>query len=228
MRWLVSGWLVLAVAGASAQAVDPIFGSFEKPYKQALFATSLGQAEQAASAVAHAESLWWRAVGVAPTRFAPAAVEELAIEVAGRLAVARWHLAAGRSLPAHETLEGVRLALGRFREGQQIFVLNDKLTDFHEPMEHTVLASQAGQDAAELLATLRATLPELRSRWAACLALVEDDPDQVRLAPAMGRVTIAIERLAAAVGAADAPAAAEAGKALKPAFRDVFLGVEVE
>jgi len=224
MRWLVSGVLLLWVAGVSAQAVDPVFGAFEKPYKQALFATSLGQADQAMGAVRQAESLWWSAVDEALGKFSLDATEALAIEVSGRLAVARWHIAAGRTMPAHETLEGVRMALGEFREHQQVFVLNDKLTGFHEPMEHAVLSAMAGGDG--LMDTLRATLPELRSRWASCVALVDGDADQARLAPAMGKVSGAIDKLAAALAANDVQAATAAGKSLKPAFRDVFLGVE--
>ncbi len=230
MRWLLGGVVMLWVAGVSAQAVDPVFGAFERPYKQALLASSLGEREQAVAAVAEAESRWWPAAGQAVAKYSPAAVEALAIEVAGRLAVARWQLAAGHSASAHETLEGVRLALASFREGRQVFVLNDKLTAFHEPMEHAVLTAMAAAATPgdELLATLRAGLPELRSRWAAALALVEGDPDQSRLAPALAKVTASIQKLAAALAANDAAAATAAGKGLKPAFRDIFLGVEAD
>ena len=230
MRWLMGGCLVLWVSALSAQAVDPIFGTFERPYKQALFATSMGDAAKAGAALGRSQALWWPAVSAASAAFQPEAVEELAIEVAGRLAVARWQIETGRTGPAHETLEGVRLAMAEFRETQGVFVLNDKLTGFHDPMEHAVLTAVAaeGLAPAELLEVLKAGLPELRSRWAAAAALLGGDAEATRLTPLMDQMGDAVERFAEALDGGDIPAVLASAKALKPAFRDLFLGVEAE
>lgn len=224
-RWLLA--LLLVPGWARAQAVDPVFGAFERNYKQALWQSSQAHPAEAGAALGATKAAWLPLVpgllgsGEAGIR--------LAVEISGRLAVAEQLQAGGDLAELHELLEPVRVALGHYRTERGEWRLNDKLTGFHGTMEAVLLAPDGKpwpQATPQAMTRWRSLLPQLRSQWAAATALVTDDSEAARLQPLMQPESLAIERLAATLRGDDAGAMLAAAKSLKPAFAKVFLGVE--
>lgn len=227
---LLGCWL--AVSSASAMVQDPYLTAFEKPYKQVLWQTSQGDVEAAKQAVAQAQAalqpLLLGAIENPPAAYdEPEYLVDALTLAAGRLQLVGLLLDQGETMKAHEVAEAIRSEFRELREGHGIYCLNDKLTHYHEVMEEVVLSAKDATDGVsdELVALWQGLLPELRSRWAASMALVQDDAPS-RLRALMQGEADAIEILVQALEGTDRGAMRKAGLALKPAFAKVFLGVD--
>lgn len=109
-------------------------------YRMALFATNSGKAEPSAKAVDAFEAAWAPlAAGAAPPQYAddPAFAATMA-EVAAIAAAADREIAAGELPEAHETLEGIREALGELHARNGIIGFSDRMNAYHARMEHVI------------------------------------------------------------------------------------------
>ncbi len=106
------------------------------------------------------------------------------------------------------------------------------VTAYHAPMEAIVRASQSGGMAGpgpEAVAEIRAALPEAMERWSAVEAAPHDavyglTPALVaRRAGLLAAERAALDELARAVDAGDAPAIGRAGSALEPVVARLVL-----
>lgn len=120
-------------------------------YRMALFATNSGKAAPSAEAVNAFEAAWAPlAQRTAPPQYAddPAFAATMA-EVAALAAAADREIAAGDLPKAHETLEGIRDAIGDLHARNGIIGFSDRMNAYHARMEHVI-----GMDPSDPAAVL--------------------------------------------------------------------------
>ncbi len=134
---------------------------------------------------------------------------------------------------AHEELEAVRMVMLQMRPKNGFpKIITDKLTVFHEPMEHLVL-SVKGKTPAQIdeatLVDMEETLKEAWKAWETALkcpvdfALWKLTPAQVsNYLTHLYAETAALENLEQALASGDKLAIIQAGMGVKPSFVEVY------
>jgi hypothetical protein len=233
--------IVPAVASAKDEDLVQAMAALEKAYVPPLFYTSNNSKPLSVKSMAIYTSEWAAFAG-AYYDYRPdyanwqgyfVVIEEAIAEANAIVSTCAADPSCSNVVPAHESLERVRLTMLELRTHNGFPKFNtDTLTAFHDPMEAIVLAVKGKtpdmiDDA--MMATLRAYLDEALFLW----SKVEKCP----LEPALWRLTdqqvtdyytcLFQERLALtafedALNAANKPAIIQTGVALKPAFVKIY------
>lgn len=187
-------------------------------YRTALFATNSGKAEPSVKSVDAFEAAWKAvASGAVPPQYAddpdfPATLADVALiaEAADR------EIAAGDLAKAHETLEGIREAIGALHARNGVIGFSDRMNAYHARMEHVIGMDDAEASAIAAEAAVLAYLfDELMAH-----PPVEADASFQDLAKAVGASVTALK--AAAAGGDDAAIKAAVG-GLKAPYSKLFL-----
>ena len=191
-------------------------------YRAALFQTNQRDAAATERAITAFRTKWsalvadWRVS--APPQYAddPLLGETLAtvsrlVEEAGAQA------ATGDLAASHETLEGIRDALGALRARNGVIVFSDRMNAYHELMEHVIdHAYDSPAALAEDVAVLAHLAREIGAHRPA-------EAEATAFGAAYGALQASVDGLRAAIRSGDAARIVQARKALKGPYSRLFL-----
>jgi hypothetical protein len=222
------GWLSGAVlAGPVSDFESQLRGTYAQ-YRAALFMTNTGKAGEAGKAMAaFADS--WAAISKdfkanPPPQYADDAQWAATLDdVAARAAKAKEEIAAGELPKAHETLEGVRDAVGGLHERNGIVSFSDRMNAYHVVMEKVLGAASSDMDVDQVGA--------MREQAAVLVYLAQaavahpppeaaGNPDFAKLSDAMLNAT---QDVLGALRSGDKQKIKPALGALKPAYSKLFV-----
>lgn len=191
-------------------------------YRVALFQTNQRDAAAAERAIAGFRVKWvalaadWRSNP--PPQYAedPMLGETLAT-VTRLTEEAGVQAARGDLAGAHETLEGIRDALGALRSRNGILVFSDRMNAYHELMEHVI--SHAYDNPAALAEDV-AVLAHLARQIGANRPT---SADATAFGAAFGALQASVDTLRSAIRSGDAASIEQARKGLKGPYSRLFL-----
>lgn len=228
---------VAAIGGLLAGcAPDPLlvdFAALDRAYIPALATTNLQQADRARAAMDRLQPAYRRFMAdhYADKPEDPLWRQDLE-SVSRNIIDADRKLSEGRLAEAHMALEPIREILRGVRRRAALDYYLDRLADFHEPMEKIVkTAGPVGMTLPDSgVATIRDALPQARRTWQA-VAEVSPNPalfdlDRARRQEAEQLVlaeSAALDRLEGALSAGDPSAVADAARAIRPSFAQLYM-----
>jgi hypothetical protein len=210
------------------------FAKLDQAYVPALALTKMGTPEASKKALGNLERRWQGFRQQYVHAFPDDAQWKTDFESVGKaIGEATEHLAAGRQLDAHESLEAIREILleARRRNGMDYYL--DRLTEFHTTMEEIVLAVKVERPAdlsEDKIAEIRKLADRAVKQW-----------DQVKSAPfhvqrfgfndqklakrkqLLQAETNALDKLQQALAAEDRAQIIATGTAIKPIFAQSFM-----
>lgn len=193
-------------------------------YRTALFQSNAGKADATAAAIAALASAWgslsmdWN--DKPPPQYAddPALAATLS-QVAALVAAASEEVAAGELAAAHETLEGVRDAIGALHARNHMIGFSDRMNAYHAVMEEVLAEGVPADGSLGALREHAAVLAYLAADIAAHPAPEAADP---AYAPMIDALVSSVASLQAATRAGDVDAAKAAVSALKMPYAKLF------
>jgi len=192
-------------------------------YRGALFQTNAGKQDAAVKAIDSFKAKWGALPAEPPPQYADdAAYAGTLAGVAALADEAASQAADGKLAEAHETLEGIRDAIGGLHERNGLVGFSDRMNAYHAWMEKILGGDYGGFDPAGL-ATLRddaAVLAYLAADLAAHPPAESADPSYQGLLDA---VTASVAALRTAAQSGDAGAAKQAVGGLKVPYSKLFL-----
>jgi hypothetical protein len=226
-----------SVARADDQAQGELLDSFAKldrAYVPALALTKMGTAEASNKALGKLKQQW----RVFNAKYADAVPNDDGwkkdfASVGTAISEAADHLANGRQLDAHESLEAIREILleTRRRNGMDYYL--DRLTEFHTTMEEIVLAVKVEQPM-DLTQDKIEKIRQLTGKAVAQWDEVKSSPFQpqrfgfneekmAKRKQLLQAETAALEKLEQALAAKDKAQIVATGMAIKPLFAQSFM-----
>jgi hypothetical protein len=219
----------LVAGSAVAAPTDLVDASaqLERAYVPALGLTNQrGNDAQAREAVRRLELSWdaFRA------RAAPLAAKDAALRAtlaasSERVQQAAAQAGAGDMAKAHESLEYLRDALWKWRASRGVEYFPDRLTAYHDVMEHLVDAAARALPGDTRIAYAQAVSKWIDVERAPFAAAVHgfDGAAQQRLRAAMASERATLDEFAAAMGSGDPQALADVGRRLKQRFAQLYF-----
>jgi len=234
---LALAWCAAGAAGEereerfnpNAVKFSDLFGAFNESYKQALYATSLGE-RQAASELTGARVSWQMVLGsyyeTPPEEYRKDEGwrRDLAT-ITGYLQIADMQVEAGRLAEAHETLEPIRRVWVEINGRNGVRRFGDELVKFHEVMEPTVVMALAGV-GEENIGEFEERVGELSEGWRGVEEFGFAPSSAERRARYEGmavNVRTAVGNLARATEERDYAKLGPLAKAVKGAFAELYL-----
>jgi hypothetical protein len=241
-RWVTLALALAVVPGAPtawaqarrASSIDAMWQAANRPYKQALQATSLQKPVEAARSLSAFRSAWQQFRGAftqAPPRpylADPQWRADLAV-------VSGWIEAAGRQIGsadlsgAHETLEHVRQRWLSLRARNGVDYFGDHLVRYHTPMEKISLAvkgKSVGTTTDKDVEAVRVALPDLVARWEAVTrarARLRPGAQGAHLDELMAAESAAVTGLGRSVAGGDRAGIVSSAAKLKPVFAKLYM-----
>lgn len=191
-------------------------------YRAALYQTNQRDVAATERAISSFRAKWsalvadWRATP--PPQYAddPMLVETLGT-VARLAEQSAGQAALGDLAGSHETLEGIRDALGELRARNGVIAFSDRMNAYHELMEHVI---GHAYDTPAALAEDAAVLGFLAGQIGANRP---SSADSAAFEAAFGALKASVDALRQAVRSGDAPRIEQARRALKGPYSRLFL-----
>jgi hypothetical protein len=209
------------------------YGSWNRYYKRALYATGMGTAERAKLPLAGCRQAWYELLGEyhasPPSEHAEDAQWSAdLVTITGYVHLAEWRAHAGDLEEAHEALERVRYLWREVRERNGVRWFGDELLRFHDVMEPMVAwgtGAERGGVTPENVEEYRAEMARLLEAWTRVQGF-EPKPRGPgrRLPSAMANEAKALGELWHAVRAGSYGQIPEAARAVKQGFLRLYMG----
>jgi hypothetical protein len=227
LRGLAFAADLVLTAGALAGPVSDFESAMRAAYadyRSALFLTNANKGEEALQAIDGFSRQWSTLADdsdEAPPQYADDTDFRRTLDVVAKTAAkARAEVESGALTEAHETLEGIREAIGQLHERNGIVGFSDRMNAYHAMMEQILGTDYTGAEGMAALREDAAVLSYLADDIAAHPAPEAADP---AYAPLLQAVMTSVTTLREAARAGDAAAAKQAVNALKPAYSKFFL-----